>query len=126
MNKWEEKQIKDLATAFSGYAFSSSELVNEGIPVLKIGNIDANKVSKDTDSYYSGSITDKLSKYLLGNDDFLIAMTGAGSVGKPGKMFRKEKEYLVNQRVAIVRNNENADVINKFLNKQRSLLKNLR
>ena len=35
--------------------------------------------------------------------DVLIAMTGAGSVGKVGKMRRVDRRYLVNQRVAIVR-----------------------
>ena len=59
----------------------------------------------ETDSYYDGQISEKLEKYILKKDDFLIAMTGAGSVGRPGKMIDYCYPFLVNQRVAIVRAN---------------------
>lgn len=95
--------IRDYAQAFSGYAFSSEDLVDAGHPVLKIGNIQNHHILKETDSYYCKSITDRLKKYQFRKDDFLIAMTGAGSVGRAGKMIDFEEGYLVNQRVAIIR-----------------------
>lgn len=95
--------VGDLAEAFSGYAFSAKDLVDRGIPVLKIGNIKRKNVSKTVDTYYNGEIVGKLEKYILQQNDFLIAMTGAGSVGRVGKMHDNNTTYLVNQRVAIVR-----------------------
>lgn len=95
--------VGDLAEAFSGYAFSAKDLVDRGIPVLKIGNIQRKNVTKTVDTYYNGEIVGKLEKYILQQNDFLIAMTGAGSVGRVGKMHDNNTTYLVNQRVAIIR-----------------------
>lgn len=106
----EYKTIGDYAEAFSGYAFSSEDLVEDGVPVIKIGNIQNGIVVKECDSCYQKEITGKLKRYILDSDDFLIAMTGAGSVGRAGKMRGStETVYLVNQRVAIVRTRDNAN-----------------
>lgn len=101
--------ISDYAKVFSGYAFASEDLVNDGVPVIKIGNIQNGIVNKECDSCYSKVISKKLEKYLLKDTDFLIAMTGAGSVGRAGIMIEDKGNYLINQRVAIVRANENAN-----------------
>ncbi len=98
-------QIKDLAEAFSGYAFAAEEMQGSTIPILKIGNIQNYQILKETDSFYDGQISEKMEKYVLQKDDFLIAMTGAGSVGRPGKMIEYFYPLLINQRVAIVRSN---------------------
>ncbi len=113
MITWKETTVSDLAEAFSGYAFASEDLVDNGIPVLKIGNIQNKEVSNTTDSFYDKEITSKLEKYILRKQDFLIAMTGAGSVGRVGKMRIIDKDYLINQRVAIVRSKDsiNADFL---------------
>ena len=99
----EIRSIRDYAEAFSGYAFSSTDLVDVGFPVLKIGNIQNHHILKEIESFYNKEITEKIKKYQLQKGDFLIAMTGAGSVGKAGKMIDFEEGYLVNQRVAIIR-----------------------
>lgn len=98
-------QIKDLAEAFSGYAFAAEEMQGSTIPILKIGNIQNHQILKETDSFYDGQISEKMEKYVLQKDDFLIAMTGAGSVGRPGKIIDYFYPLLINQRVAIVRSN---------------------
>ncbi len=98
-------EIKNLAEAFSGYAFAAEEMQGTNIPILKIGNIQNHQILNETDSFYDGQISEKLERYVLQKDDFLIAMTGAGSVGRPGKMIDYSYPFLVNQRVAIVRAN---------------------
>ena len=94
-----------MAEAFSGYAFAAEEMQGTAIPILKIGNIQNHQILNETDSFYDGQISEKLEKYVLQKDDFVIAMTGAGSVGRPGKMMDYTYPFLVNQRVAIVRAN---------------------
>ena len=106
----EYKTIGDYAEAFSGFAFSSGDLVDEGVPVIKIGNIQNGEVIQECDSFYQKEITENLKRYILDSNDFLIAMTGAGSVGRAGKMRGViETVYLVNQRVAIVRTRDNVN-----------------
>ena len=98
------KKLKEFTDVFSGFAFKSTDLKEGDIPVIKIANIQDKQVNKECSAFFSSSkLTRKLDKYFLQDDDFLIAMTGAGSVGKTGKMRGKNKKYLVNQRVGIVR-----------------------
>ena len=41
---WDVKILSELIDVIGGYAFKSTEFVEEGIPVLKIGNINANVI----------------------------------------------------------------------------------
>ncbi len=98
--------LSEIASIYSGFAFKSNDLSKDGIPVIKIANIQNKNVLKQCSDFLPENLcTPKLQKYFLSEGDVLIAMTGAGSVGKIGKMRRMDRKYLVNQRVAIVRIN---------------------
>jgi type I restriction enzyme S subunit len=103
--KWEVVKLADIADVFSGYAFKSSDmLTSEGVPLIKIKNINNRIVSAECDSYLDPAIiTSKYDKYIMQDDDFLVAMTGQGSVGRIGKMPTILEKYYINQRVGIVR-----------------------
>lgn len=125
-------KLKDIAEIFSGYAFSSKDLTTRGIPLVKIGNIQNRKVVKECSSCYPMKLhNERLNKYFLQEQDILIAMTGAGSVGRIGKMFNQKKDnFLVNQRVAIVRINKdkiNPEYVYQIIsnNKYETILYNL-
>ena len=98
-------QLGEIADVFSGFAFKSSDLGYSGIPVIKIANIREKQVSKECkDAFPHHLVTQQLEKYILQERDCLVAMTGAGSVGKMGKMKGiGTGRYLVNQRVGIIR-----------------------
>lgn len=102
-SRWKEKTLRDAGCNFlSGYAFKSSDYGNIGIPLIKIGNIQNRNVTIDTEGDYvlEDIVNEKVSKYILSNNDVLIAMTGQGSVGRVGKLKIKEGERaLLNQRV---------------------------
>jgi len=108
---WKERKLGDVAEVFSGFAFKSSDLKEGDLPVIKIANIQNKQVIQNCDAFFSSKkLSEKLKKYFLEKNDFLIAMTGAGSVGKTGKMRSMKGSFLVNQRVGIVRvNKELAD-----------------
>lgn len=102
----EEIRLITFADIFSGYAFSTDDMKDQGVPIIKIGNI-----SKDgtlvlsCDSNYPHEVHKKLEKYYLRPTDFLVCMTGA-TIGKIGRsMSIGEKSFLVNQRVGIIRPN---------------------
>ena len=98
------KKLHELADVFSGYAFKSKDLGEKGIPVVKIKNVNEKIVSKQCDQFLPDNLlTERLKKYLLQEKDILVAMTGQGSLGRIGKMTNPQGQYVVNQRVGIVR-----------------------
>lgn len=88
----------------AGFSFKSEEFTDNGIAVVKIKDID-----EDSNIVNCEEITDfirfdsKYDKYLLGENDILMGLTGAksgnGYVGKIGIIKSQGKLYL-NQRVA--------------------------
>lgn len=102
-SRWKDKILKEIGCTFlSGYAFKSSDYGSIGIPLIKIGNIQNRNVTIDNEGDFvlEKIINEKVEKYLLSNNDVLIAMTGQGSVGRVGKLKIKEGEKaLLNQRV---------------------------
>ena len=81
-------------------------MTKSGIPVLKIANIQEKRVLEDCKDHLPERLFEKkLEKYVLLKSDTLVAMTGAGSVGKFGKMPKIKGSFLVNQRVGIIRPN---------------------
>ena len=114
MSEWKKVKLGEVANIFSGYAFKSHDMNNIcGIPLIKIKNIANFIVSTNCDSYLNKNVDiKKWEKYKLQADDFLIAMTGQGSVGRVGKMISFSPLYYVNQRVAIVR--PNTSIINPY------------
>lgn len=114
MSEWKNVKLKDVADIFSGYAFKSKDMNNNcGTPLIKIKNINDFIVSTECDSFLNLDIDlSKWEKYRLQINDFLIAMTGQGSVGRVGKMMNYSSIYFVNQRVAIVR--PNCNLVNPY------------
>lgn len=98
-------RLANVAVVFSGYAFKSSDLFPIAeFPVVKIANIQNKQVSRDCATYLPSTLmSDKLDRFRLRHGDILVAMTGAGSVGKFGRMRTVDRPYLVNQRVGIIR-----------------------
>lgn len=110
------KKLHELADVFSGYAFKSKDLGQEGIPVVKIKNVNNKVVSPECDQLLpSNLVTDRLRKYLLKKEDILVAMTGQGSLGRIGKMINPKGQYIVNQRVGIVRPDEENEAVADYL-----------
>jgi len=100
MSEWKERTLEDIAFIIPGYAFKSKHFGTEGMPVVKITDIDPPYINirdamKVDLSYYD---TSKLEKYQLSQNDFVVAMTGA-TIGKIGRLVEKTTA-IVNQRVA--------------------------
>jgi type I restriction enzyme S subunit len=97
---WPKGRLGDVCRVIPGYAFKSSDWQDSGIPVVKIKNITGdNSVDlTNTDFVPETILRPKLQKFVLENNDILVAMTGA-TAGKVGKV-RTERTVLLNQRVA--------------------------
>lgn len=95
---WENTELSQISKIQSGYAFKSAWWQDTGVKVIKIKNIDGNRVNTLDCECVSEEIATKNSNFKLSSGDLLIAMTGA-TVGKVGVIYTADEEYLLNQRV---------------------------
>lgn len=115
-------KLGDVCNIYSGFALKSFNDANQGIPVIKIGNILSDgTLSLDNCQYTDEKVNEK---YYSVKGDIYIALSGA-TTGKIGQ-FNNANRYIINQRVGIVRNkceNIPTDYIKYFLfNKTEKIL----
>lgn len=109
INGWRRYKIGDVFTLTPGFAFKSGDFIESGTPVLKIKNVKAGEVVYDDLSYVDNSFVQSRGNFLVRYGDILITLSGNrfdGSketwVGKVAQ-FRREGNYLLNQRLGILR-----------------------
>ncbi|KAB3536275.1 hypothetical protein F8154_04140 [Alkaliphilus pronyensis] len=100
--EWEVKPLRCYAAIYGGYAFSSKDYVEEGIQLIRIGNLFKNALSLNRDPVFlDESFRNDYSRFLLRKGDIILSMTG--TVGKRDYGFAvkidTEDEFLLNQRV---------------------------
>ncbi len=95
---WEVKKLKYVSNTNTGFAFSSDDYTDEGIPLIRIGdilqdgNVDIANAKKLPEEYL------RTYRFVAVNkNDILMAMTGA-TIGKAGR-YQFDEKGLLNQRV---------------------------
>ena len=102
-SSWRWVFLKDCAAIIGGYAFPSASIKGEkGVRVIRISDISEKGFVNKSVVRYNGH--ENLDKFKIIPQDILIAMTG-GTVGKSLFVQQMEEDMLLNQRVAIIRNN---------------------
>lgn len=92
---WVECTFGEIIYFKNGFAFKSSDYINDGIPIIRIGDISQNQISiRESKKVKESS---DLEEYLINKGDILIAMSGA-TTGKFG-MYNLESKAYLNQRV---------------------------
>jgi type I restriction enzyme S subunit len=85
------KKLSDICSFISGNAWKASEFADEGIPIIRINNMNTN----DNDFVYWQGDYDK--KYLINKGDLLVSLSGTI------KTFQwNSREALLNQRIVKV------------------------
>ena len=106
---WEYRKLGEICDFRSGFAFKSNKFTKIGEPIIRISDIQNEKIDDSNLVYFDPkSYTEDLSKYLIYPDDILIAMSG-GTTGKIGTN-TSNRTYYLNQRVGVFRENK------KYLN----------
>ena len=82
----------------NGFAFSSDDYKQEGIPLIRISNISDNSIDLDGCVFIQKEIDDR---FVVKNGDLLIALSGA-TTGKMG-VYSNDKVAYLNQRVGNLR-----------------------
>lgn len=112
---WQETTLGQICELLSGYAFSSSEFKDSGIPIIRISNLYNNAIDLE-DVVFSNKSLDSLSKFLIYKDDLIVAMSGATT----GKMAVNNHNLpmFLNQRVGLIRANKCSQIfINQLLSR---------
>lgn len=92
-------KLNEICEVYSGYALKAFNDAEDGLPVVKIGNILTDgTLNLEECQYTTDSVNEK---YYSQRGDIYIALSGA-TTGKIGIMDTREK-YVINQRVGIVR-----------------------
>lgn len=101
--EWDKIRLKYISDFKNGYAFNSDNFVEDGIPVVRIGDItnlddisNAKKIALEE--------AEQLQDFFIRKYDILIALTGA-TIGKSAINISEER-MLLNQRVGVIRSNK--------------------
>ena len=101
--KYPSVRLGDYAKLQGGYAFKSKDFVDEGVPLVQIGNVNKDYLDWDVINAVPEEYIDKYSEFALSKDDLVMAMTrpiikSLGSV-KIAKVAEDDLPCLLNQRV---------------------------
>ena len=100
-NGWQIRLLKEVIKVVGGYAFKSSAFVEEGIPVLRIGNINSGEFKAVNMVFWEKD--EKLSRYRMIPGDLVMSLTGTVGKSDYGNVCILDdsyKEYYLNQRNA--------------------------
>ena len=105
-SNWLWKPLSDVMVFTNGYAFKSGDYTNDGIGIVRIGDINAEgEVTSDGMKFVPEHFIDALPEKLrVSKGDLVIAMSGA-TTGKLG-FNKSDNVYLLNQRVGKISFNE--------------------
>jgi restriction endonuclease S subunit len=105
--KWQCEQLGSIAGVLPGFAFKSQDMGSEGMPVIRIGDIDdSGRVDGVAALKIPASVLEqKHTKYFLKRGDIVLSMTGEGKLG----IVVTDEPLLLNQRVALIRANTPED-----------------
>lgn len=97
MSRFNKGKLGEVTQIQSGYSFKSSEFIQNGVPIIRIGNLNGESVGIDESISYSEQFWNENPGYRINKDDILVTMSGA-TVGKIGK-YNCSNKALLNQRV---------------------------
>ncbi|MCC5091248.1 restriction endonuclease subunit S [Xanthomonas campestris] len=120
LDEWTVATVGDVFDLVNGYAFKSTEFIEQGVPVIKIKNVKPGEFSEHDFSYVSENFLRSRSDKVAQFGDLLISMSGNRHDGSPetwvGKVaqFRKAGNYFINQRVGALRAKPGAKIDGRF------------
>ena len=94
---WEQSTLSEICEMQNGYAFKSSDWMQQGIPVIKIGSVKPMIVEVEGNGFVSEDYSKLKPDFLLTSGDILVGLTGY--VGEVGRI-PTGKIAMLNQRVA--------------------------
>ena len=94
---WKQTTLSEICEMQNGYAFKSSDWMEQGIPVIKIGSVKPMIVEVEGNGFVSEDYSKLKPDFLLTSGNILVGLTGY--VGEVGRI-PTGKIAMLNQRVA--------------------------
>ena len=112
---WQVKELGDLIEIQSGNSFKSKNYVDEGIPLIRISNIQKGYLDLEDLEHLPEEHKEENNSYLLEKDDIVLVMTRPiiGSGIKASRI--DDDEYLLNQRMVKIESEDESKLLNNFL-----------
>ena len=95
---WDTIKAKHCFNLSGGYAFKSDDFIEEGIPLVRIGDITNGTIDFNKCKRLPSEYATIMKEFLVKPGDILIALTGA-TIGKIGQVPQSNEKILLNQRV---------------------------
>jgi len=96
--EWEVKRFGDFVHLIHGFQFRDYDFTENGIPIVKIGQIKPENVDLSNCSFISKDRIDEFRSITIRNGDVLMALTGA-TLGKACQVKKLKNDVLQNYRV---------------------------
>lgn len=97
--EWESVKLSDYVELIHGYQFRKEDIVNEGVPIIKIGQISENgKLNLSNLTYIQEERFSEFKQYKINNGDVLMALSGA-TTGKVALVEHMNIDVVQNYRV---------------------------
>lgn len=112
-NNWCWTYFKDIFYIENGYAFKKIDYKKEGIPLVRISNIENGVINID-ECIYVDKLEKNEERYIIEKGDLLIALSGA-TTGKNGVYNLDSISYL-NQRIGNIKIKNKTKVVSKYRN----------
>jgi type I restriction enzyme, S subunit len=97
---WEVKRVKDEVNIINGFAFDSETYLDNGLPIIRIGDI-SNNIDFENVKFISKESATQAKYSKIKKKDILMAMTGA-TIGKSA-YYQSDRVAYLNQRVCSFR-----------------------
>jgi type I restriction enzyme, S subunit len=114
MNEPYKHPLSEYVKVEGGYAFKSSNFVDNGIPIIRISNLTKGYLNLKNSVKYPAETLNEFQRYLVKEGDILIAMSGA-TTGKVGIAKGLTRHAFLNQRVGNFKIKDSSKLNKKFL-----------
>jgi restriction endonuclease S subunit len=99
---YELAMLKDICESQNGYAFTTNEYENNGIPLITITHIKNERIEFNNNHYIKEN--KKYDKFIIKNNDIVISLTGKKPKLCSIALYNKNDKMYLNQRCGLLRN----------------------
>lgn len=104
-------RLKDYFKIVSGFAFKSTDYEQEGIPIIRIGDV-GNDFNEDNMVFLPEDYKNNYSRFLLKQNDIIVSLTGDGRLKTD--LIEENEKYLLNQRIGSLRAKKDENILFYF------------